>query len=80
MIATSKVTTTIPVELKKQLMSLKEELEVSISTIYKEALEQYLEKKEIERWEKGAKLAEENREYMKLCKTLGNEGTELYEY
>jgi hypothetical protein len=35
----------------------KSELKTSMSAIYKEALELYLEKKEIEKWEKGAKLA-----------------------
>jgi predicted DNA-binding protein len=76
----AKLTTTIPFELKERLVSLKDELHVSMSTIYKEALEQYLETKEIERWEKGAKLASENKEYMQLCKTLGNEGAKIYEY
>ena len=76
----SKLTTTIPSELKERLVFLKNELHVSMSTIYKEALEQYLERKEIERWEKGAKLASENKEYRQLCKTIGNDGGEIYEY
>lgn len=76
----AKITTTIPYHLKEQLVQLKDEIHVSMSTIYKEALEEYLEKKEIEKWERGAKLASQNEEYMKLCKTLGNEGTEVYDY
>jgi post-segregation antitoxin (ccd killing protein) len=76
----NKVTVTIPNELKEQLISLKRDLKLSMSAIYKEALEAYLEKKEIEKWENGAKLASKNKEYLRLCKDLGNKGTELYEY
>ena len=76
----AKVTTTIPIDLKERLVSLKQELHLSMSVIYKEALEQYLESKEVEKWERGAKLAQKNKEYVQLCKTLGNEGGEIHEY
>lgn len=75
-----KITVTIPFELKEQLLAMKNELKTSMSTIYKEALEAYLEKKEIEKWERGARLASQNKEYMQKCKEMGNEGVELYEY
>ena len=77
---TEKITVTIPNELKRQLVQLKDELKISMSSIHKEALESYIEKKEIERWEKGAILASKNKEYMSLCQTSGNEGVELHEY
>jgi len=77
---TQKITVTIPNELKTQLVELKNELKTSMSSIYKEALEAYIEKKEIERWEKGAQLASKNKEYQKLTQELGNEGVSLYEY
>jgi len=77
---TQKITVTIPNELKNQLVELKNELKTSMSSIYKEALEAYIEKKEVERWEKGARLASQNKEYQKLTQELGNEGVSLYEY
>jgi len=77
---TEKITVTIPFELKKQLVAMKDELKTSMSHIYKEALEAYLEKKEIEKWERGAKLASKNKEYIQLSKEVGNEGVELHEY
>ena len=77
---TEKITVTIPNELKRQLVELKNELNTSMSSIYKEALEAYIEKKEIERWEKGALLASKNKEYQKLTQKLGNEGVSFYEY
>lgn len=61
-------------------MSPKKDLHLSISTIHKEALEQFLEKKELDKWKKGVKLAEKNKEYLQLCKTLGNESGEVHEY
>ncbi len=75
-----KVTVTIPHELKEQLLSLKTQLNVSISSIYKEALEAYLESKEIERWKKGAKLAAEDKEYMKFVKEISADSGDIYEY
>ncbi|RXJ96789.1 hypothetical protein CRU94_01380 [Arcobacter sp. AHV-9/2010] len=49
-----KITVTIPFELKERLVVLKDELKTSMSFIYKEALESYLEKKEIEKFQKSA--------------------------
>ena len=37
----SKITVSIPHELKEQLVTLKDELHISMSAIYKEALESY---------------------------------------
>ena len=52
----SKITVTIPHELKERLVCVKDELKTSMSAIYKEALESYLEKKELEKWEKAAEI------------------------
>ncbi len=49
-----KVTVTIPYELKEQLNTLKNEFQISMSTIYKDALKAYVEQKEMERWKKAA--------------------------
>ncbi len=75
-----KITVTIPSELKSKLMVVKDELKTSMSAIYKEALEAYLEKKEIERWERGAKLASQDSDYILITRELGNKGVEIHEY
>ena len=75
-----KVTITIPFELNEQLCSIKEQMHVSTSSIFKDALEAYIRQKELEKWEKGIELAINNKEYMTLCNEIGNEGVELYEY
>jgi post-segregation antitoxin (ccd killing protein) len=75
-----KITVTIPHDLKEKLVVVKTELKTSMSAIYKEALESYLEKKELERWEKGAQLASKDKEYKKSSAILGQSGGDLYEY
>ena len=44
-----KVTFNIPVELKEQVVALKDELHVSLSTIYNEAIANYLKQKELDK-------------------------------
>ena len=46
-ITAEKITVIIPHDLKEKLVSIKDELKTSMSAIYKEALEAYLEKKEL---------------------------------
>ena len=75
-----KITVTIPHELKERLVFVKDELKTSMSAIYKEALEGYLEKKELEKWERGFKLASQDEAYIELCNELGNDDVGLYEY
>ena len=75
-----KITVTIPHELKERLVYLKDELKTSMSAIYKEALESYLEKKELEKWERGFNLASHDEAYVQLCNELGNDDGGLYEY
>ena len=75
-----KVTFNIPVELKEQVVALKDELHVSLSTIYNEAIANYLKQKELDKWQKGVTLALKDKEYMDLTKELGSDNGELYEY
>ncbi len=75
-----KVTFNIPSELKEQVMALKDELKVSLSSIYNEAIANYLQQKELENWQKGVSLALQDKEYMALSKELGNDNGDLYEY
>jgi len=75
-----KITVTIPHDLKEKLVNIKDELKTSMSAIYKEALEEYLEKKELEKWEKGALLASADKEYVSISKELGNIDGKIHEY
>jgi len=61
-----KVTFNIPTELKEQVMLLKDELKVSLSSIYNEAITNYLKQKELDRWQKGVSMALEDKEYISL--------------
>jgi|GEM_PF-476475 len=75
-----KVTFNIPTELKEQVMALKEELQISLSAIYNEAIANYLKQQEIERWSRGVSMALEDHEYMAMVKEMGSDNGDLYEY
>ena len=75
-----KVTFNIPSELKEQVMALKDELKVSLSSIYNEAIANYLKERELNNWQKGVSLALQDKEYMALSKELGADNGDLYEY
>lgn len=75
-----KITVTIPFELKGQLVALKDELKTSMSTIYKEALEAYIEKKEMEKWQKGAELAKKDKNYLHFISEISNDAGDIYDY
>ena len=67
----------MPVELKEKVLQLKDELKVSLSTIYNEAVKNYIQQKELERWQKGAELALGDTEYLGTASDVGGE---LYDY
>jgi len=75
-----KVTFNIPTELKEQVIALKEDLQISLSAIYNEAIANYLKQKEIERWSQGVSMALKDKEYMVLAQEMGNDNGDLYEY
>ncbi len=75
-----KVTFNIPTELKEQVIALKEDLQISLSAIYNEAIANYLKQKEIERWSRGVSMALEDKEYMELAQEMGTDNGDLYEY
>ena len=75
-----KVTISIPSELKQQVLSLKEELHTSVSSLYKEAMEEYLKQKEIQKWKDAAILASHDKEYMKFVREMDNSVDDMYEY
>ena len=75
-----KVTFNIPTELKEQVIALKEDLQISLSAIYNEAIANYLKQKEIERWNQGVSMALKDKEYMVLAQEMGSDNGDLYEY
>ena len=72
-----KVTFNIPSELKQEVVKLKDELKVSLNTIYKDAITEYVKKQELKRWEDGAKKASQNKEYIAKCKEISDSGYEI---
>jgi predicted transcriptional regulator len=75
-----KVTFNMPSELKEKLVALKEEMQMSFSAIYNEAIANYIKQKELEKWQKGAEMAVKDKEYMKLSEAFGNDQGDMYEY
>ena len=77
---TEKVTFNMPSELKEQLVALKDEMHMSLSAIYNEAIANYIKQKELEKWQRGAERAVKDKEYMKLSEEFGNDQDDIYEY
>jgi len=75
-----KVTFNIPAQLKEQVVALKEELHVSFSTIYNEAIANYIKQKELEKWQKGVDMALKDKSYMNLSQELSQDVGDVYEY
>ena len=75
-----KITVSIPFELKDKLVQLKNELHITASTLYKDALESYVKQKESEKWERGAQLAAKDDEYLSFVEELGSDVGDIYEY
>jgi predicted transcriptional regulator len=75
-----KVTFNISIDLKKKVVALKDELNVSLSTIYNEAIANYIKQKELEKWQKGIELALKDKEYLENAKELGSNSEDIYEY
>jgi len=75
-----KVTFNIPTELKEQVLMLKDELKVSLSSIYNDAIASYLKQKELDKWQKGVSLALKDSKYLELSKEFGDDSGDIYEY
>ena len=56
----------MPVELKNQVMQLKDELKVSLSMICNEAVRSYVQQKELERWKTAAENAAKDKKYTSI--------------
>ena len=74
-----KVTFNIPSDLKQEVLKLKEEMKVSLNTIYKNAIADYIKKQELKKWEDAVKKASQNREYTQELKEMTDSGVEIYE-
>lgn len=75
-----KVTFNIPAELKARVLELKKDLKVSLSSIYNEAIINYINEKEAEKWRQGASMALKDREYKKLSEELSGDTGDIYDY
>ncbi len=75
-----KVTFNIPLELKEQVIALKNELKVSLSAIYNEAIANYIKEKELEKWQKGVEIALNDKEYINMTQELTSDNGDIYEY
>ena len=75
-----KVTFNIPRELKEQVVALKDELHLSLSAIYNEAIAEYVKRQELKRWERGIAQALKDTEYQKLSRELGTDTGDVYDY
>ena len=49
--STEKVTFNIPLELKEKVVALKDEMKVSLSAIYNDAIANYIKQKELDKWQ-----------------------------
>jgi hypothetical protein len=75
-----KITFNIPSSLKEQIMVLKSEIGVSLSTIYNNAITEYIKKQELEKWHRGVDMALEDTDYRKLSRELDSDTGDIYEY
>jgi len=75
-----KVTFNMPIELKKRVLALKEELNIPLSSIYNEAIANYIKQQELKKWENGVNLALKDSDYLKLIKDNGLDSGDIYEY
>ena len=75
-----KVTFNLDKDLKAKVLALKKEMGVSLSSIYNEAIADYLRQKELERWERAASQAAEDRDYQTHSEAIGQDDGGLHEY
>ncbi len=75
-----KVTFNMPIDLKKKVLALKEELNIPLSVIYNEAIENYIKQKEMQKWENGVDMALKDSQYLDFIKENGFDKGDIYEY
>lgn len=80
MLSIEKTTFNLPSDLKQRVTEIKDELHMSMSSIYIEAIKQYVEQKEKEKWEKAALKASQDENYLKFVEELDEIQDDIYEY
>ena len=75
-----KVSFNLPTDIKSEVVKLKDSMKVSLNTIYKTAIVEYIERQEMKKWEKGAEMASKDKEYNALTKEWSNVGLEILKY
>jgi predicted transcriptional regulator len=80
MLSIEKTTFNLPSDLKQRVTEIKDELHMSMSSIYVEAIKQYVEQKEKEKWEKAALKASKDENYLKFAEELDEIQDDIYEY
>ncbi|MBL0708361.1 MAG: hypothetical protein JJW00_04870 [Sulfurimonas sp.] len=66
-----KVSFNLPVEIKAEELKLKDRLKISLNTIYRTAIMEYIQRQEVKKWEDGAKIASQE---------LSDTSEDFYEY
>jgi predicted transcriptional regulator len=79
MVRVEKVTFNLSVDLKERMLEVKEDMSKSLSALYNEAIREFVERKELERWERASKLASKDGEYLKTT-DFGKDSGEIFEY
>ncbi|EJF06243.1 hypothetical protein ThvES_00017030, partial [Thiovulum sp. ES] len=79
MVKVEKVTFNLSIDLKERMLEVKDDVSKSLSALYNEAIREFVERKELERWEKASKLACEDSEYLKTT-DFGKDSGEIFEY
>ncbi len=75
-----KITFNMPTEIKEKLMVIKSEIGISLSSIYNEAILEYINKQELARWDRGVNMALQDTAYLEQAKELECDDGGLYEY
>lgn len=75
-----KITFNMPADLKAQVLALKEDLHLSLSAIYNEAIRNYIRQKELEKWEHGIERALEDSIYQSFIDETGGDTGDLHGY
>ncbi len=81
MLDVQKISFSISTKLKEKYDSFKDELDLSLSAMYREALEDYIKQKERERWRNAAQKAKQDYESNAELREFSLiDGDEFYEY
>ena len=75
-----KVTFNLPSDIKARVVELKDELNLSMSSIYTQAIKSYLDEQERKKWQTASTLASKDEEYLSFIKEMGEVEEDIYDY